>query len=133
MKSTQFLKATPKEIHRRSAYVRMTNAVRSINKKTGCLQLRAVVTSRSRPSVKHTVIVECVSPKSKSLYNSDVRIYCDCEFFKYYGCSDVLPLYNAGFKKLATGIMPDERNPRRLPFVCLHCVRVINALMRNKK
>lgn len=133
MTPKQLLRATPSEIKRRARGVRITDAKRSIIKSTKRMRIAAVVSSRSRPGVKHKVVVEAVSSKAGSLHNTHVRVWCNCEFFTYYGCSDVLPIYNAGFKSKATGMMPDIRNPSRVPFVCLHCVRVLNKILRDEK
>lgn len=132
MKAAQLLRATPSSVKTAARKVRIVEATRA-QMKSGRLRLKATVSSRSRTNIKHRVVVETVKPNVDNLYNNDIRIWCDCEFFTYYGCSDVLPIYGAGFKKKATGIMPDIRNPSRVPFVCLHCVRVLNALIRNKK
>lgn len=133
MKPKHLLKATPTLVHNNSMSVRITKAKRTRIKTNGCLRLTAVVSSRSRSNVKHNVIVEANDPKAKALYNSDVKVWCDCEFFHFMGCSDVLPLYKAGFRNKASGIMPDQKNPRRVPFVCLHVVRALNALIRSQK
>lgn len=132
MKAAQLLRATPSTVKKSARKVRIIEATRS-RMASGRIRLKAVVSSRSRSRVKHKVVVESVKTNVDSLYDNDIRIWCNCEFFTYYGCSDVLPLYNAGFKQKATGFMPDVRNPSRVPFVCLHCVRVLNALTRNKK
>lgn len=133
MTPKQLLRSTPSEVKQRARSVRITDAKRSIIKSTKRMRVVATVSSRSRPGLKHKVVVETVSSKDKELHNSHVRVWCNCEFFTFYGCSDVLPLYNAGFKAKATGIMPDVRNPARVPFVCMHCVRVLNKILRDKK
>lgn len=133
MKPKQLLRATPSAVKKRARSVKITKATRVRMKRSGRLRLSAVVTSRSRTTLKHRVVIEAVNPSAKKLNNTDVRVWCECEFFTYYGCADVLPLYNAGFKKKATGIMPEQRNPKNLPFVCLHVVRCLNALIRTDK
>ena len=132
MKANQLLKATPSEVRKRARTVRITKATRS-RTTAGRLRIVAQVSSRSRSTLKHKVVVETIKTGTENLYKNDIRIWCDCEFFTFYGCADVLPLYNAGFKKKATGFMPDIRNPKRVPFVCLHCVRVLNAITRTMK
>lgn len=132
MKSTQLLRATPSKVKQAAKSVRITKATRS-HLRNGKLRLAAVVTSRSRSSLKHKVVIESVSKDVDALHNTDIKVWCDCEFFTYYGCSDVLPIYNAGFKNKATGIMPDVRNPKRVPMVCLHIVRTLNAIIRTGK
>lgn len=133
MKARQLLKATPSSIRQSARSVRIIDATRSRMKSTNRLRVVAVVSSRSRQNLKHKVVVESVRSGVDSLYDNDIRIFCNCEAFQYLGCRDVLPLYNAGFKKKATGIMPDIKNPQRIPFVCLHCVRVLNKILRDKK
>lgn len=133
MKPSQLLRATPSQVKRAARSVTITKGTRSRLKVSGRLRLVATVTSRSRKNLKHRVVVQAVNPKAKNLHDTDVQVWCDCEFFTFYGCADVLPLYNAGFKKKATGIMPDVRNPKKLPFVCLHVTRVLNAIIRTGK
>lgn len=133
MKPKHLLKATPTLVHNNSLSVRITKAKRTRQKTSGCIRLTAVVSSRSRSNVKHRVMIEANDPKAKALYNSDVKVWCDCEFFHFMGCSDVLPRHKAGFPDKASGIMPDEKNPRYIPFVCLHVVRALNALIRANK
>ena len=132
MKPRQLLKATPSKVKTAAKSVRITKGTRS-HLKNGKLRLAAVVSSRSRSNVKHKVVIESVNKNVDALHDTDVRVWCDCEFFTYYGCSDVLPLYNAGFKNKATGIMPDVRNPKKVPMVCLHITRVLNAVIRTGK
>ena len=133
MTPKHLLRSTPSEIKRKARSVRITDAKRTRIKSTKKLRVVAVVSSRSRPGLKHRVVVEAVSSKAEKLSTAHVRVWCECEFFTFYGCSDVLPLYKAGFKSRATGIMPDVRNPSRVPFVCMHCVRVLNKILRDDK
>lgn len=133
MTPKQLLRSTPSEVKQRARGVRITDAKRSVIKSTKRMRVVATVSSRSRPGLKHKVVVEATSSKATGLHDTNVRVWCNCEFFTFYGCSDVLPLYNAGFKARATGIMPDVRNPSRVPFVCMHCVRVLNKILRDKK
>lgn len=133
MKPYQLIRSTPSGVRNSARSVQIIEATRARLKSSKRLRVKAVVSSRSRRGVKHKVVVEATTSSAESLHNTDVRVWCNCEFFKYYGCSDVLPIYNAGFSKKATGFMPDIKNPKRVPFVCLHVIRVLNKIIRDKK
>jgi hypothetical protein len=65
-------------------------------------------------------------------FDKAIRVSCDCQFFKYWGCGDVLNLYNATFSTNVTGFMPDTRNPRYVPFVCKHAYIAMQEIKRRQ-
>lgn len=138
MTPKQLLEATPPEIHDRSTRVALLDAKRH-RLKSGRIRITAKVSSEKSPNVKYNVIIQtlkAVDAKGRPVtatYNQNVRVWCSCHFFLWYGCGDVLAKRDAGFVKKATGVMPDERNPAYIPFVCKHVIRALKAAIRGRK
>ena len=127
-------RVTPRVVQDNSA------AVRILKTETGRTKdglKRLVCQVKTRPSnpaevkQRYHLIVQATKP-GKKLSEDSVRVYCECKFFTYYGCADVLYKRGACWQKYATGIMPDIRNPRYIPFVCKHLFRVFELIERKK-
>lgn len=130
------LRVTPKVVINNAEHVDLLEGFKRFTNKQGIHRVTAKVrTNTSFDGQRHKirkVIVENRTPNKTVLSAEHVRVYCTCEFFKWYGCADVLFKRDAGFKQFATGIMPDIHNPNYTPFVCKHLVEVLQRIVEEK-
>lgn len=97
------------------------------------VRIVAKVKTRATPARPvRTVLIQSVSG-GHLLHKGYIKISCSCEYWKWYGCADVLNLHGAAFVKDVTGYMPDLRNPSYVPSVCKHVYRVLRQIQLEKK
>lgn len=126
MTLTKLMKSTPDKVIEASKKIRLLSIKR--NKKTG--EYNAIAQSvepGSKVSKKHKLKIKFKNlndfNKGKNFFNSDVMVYCDCEYFMYYlevalskkGISEVL---------LSNGKLPIEKNPMMKTYLCKHLYKL---------
>ena len=131
---TQLLKATPLETVQRShdvAALRMEKVFVGKTKRVRVVaKMRTQIPGQPKRPIR-TVWVEGLD--GTKLYKCSVRVRCTCEYWKWFGCADVLNLDGAAYPRDVTGVMPDTRNPSYRRQVCKHMVPVLKAIIRERK
>jgi hypothetical protein len=146
LNANQMMRVTPKQVRAYSRDVQVLRARKTVDRNGYTVivaKVRTVIHGQP-PRPIRTVTIRSAEkgepvrgkpdkPSVAQLGRANVRVHCTCEFFNWFGCADVLYNRGAGFRKHATGIMPDQRNPQYVPFVCKHLYRVFRLIQKEGK
>ena len=134
----QMLKITPKNIHTNAEYVRIQRVIRGWNKKTTnpALRFQTVYSTHDHTGKKKNYAPEIHQSYVEGLMGTDtpiglkyVRVSCTCPYFKFY-CEAALHKYAAADIIYSNGERPIITNPRMLPMVCKHLVKVLERIVK---
>ena len=137
LKIKDIQRVTPRVVKENAKKVRILSwKVKDIDTKDGkrkafFCKVRSLPDQFERRKNTYQIRVEAVELDTP-LHKANIRVYCGCDFHIYYGCADVLIKNGAGFKEYKTGIMPDMRNPRYIPFSCKHLFAVFQFIKLKK-
>lgn len=126
----QILKATPKPIHNVASYVRASNV--KLSKKIPRLTATTMSTHDNngepkRSPQRYETIVTGLMGTGTLLTSKYVKVSCTCDFF--WAHSEVaLHKQGAADIHFSNGKDPVVRNPKMIPYVCKHLVKVLKLI-----
>jgi hypothetical protein len=130
------MRNTPQEVRDRSTQTTIRKIEKIYVRRGSQVRVVAKIRTNSQPGVPprpvRTVLVESVSG-GHLLHTAHIKVSCSCEYWKWYGCADVLNMHGAAFVRDVTGYMPLLRNPAFTPSVCKHVYRILRQIQLEKK